>query len=115
MMTLSDFGGDVAAIVDAEGFGVMLEAPGQRAKLVTRFRAGVLAHLFPLDRLPAVLNPSIGATTIVAPLSSHDEASHPFVDRLLKSAIDCLVVVPLPGGLGVFWTGKRDPSPFTDQ
>jgi transcriptional regulator with GAF, ATPase, and Fis domain len=114
-MTLSDFSRDVGAIVDAEGFGVMLDAPGQRAQLVTRYRAGVLGHLFPLDRLPAVLNPSIGALRIITPLSSHDEASHPIVDRLLKFGIDCLVVMPLPGGLGVFWTGKREPSPFTDQ
>jgi transcriptional regulator with GAF, ATPase, and Fis domain len=115
MMTLSDFGGDVRAIADAEAFGVMLNAPGGRARLVTRHRAGVAAHLLPCDRLPAVLNPSIAALTIITPLSSHGEASHPVVDRLLKYGIDCVAVMPLPGNLGVFWTGKRDASPFSHQ
>src|SRR6266576_775466 len=113
MIALSAFGPDARAIVDVEAFGVMLHAPGERVQLVTRHRAGGAAHLLPRQRLPELLSPSIGAVTIVTPLSSHAEAFDPIVARLLAYNIECLLLMPLAGDLGLFWTGKRDASPFT--
>ena len=76
----------------------MLDRAGRQAQLVTRHRAGVAAHLLPIDRLPAVLDPPVGAATVITPLPAHPEASHPVFDRLLRYGIDCLLVMPLPDG-----------------
>jgi transcriptional regulator with GAF, ATPase, and Fis domain len=111
-MVLSDFSGEIRAIADVEAFGLMLHAPGERARLLTRHRVGTAAHLLPVDRLPAAINPAIDATTVVTPLSTHAEASHPVVERLLKYDIDCLLLMPLPGDLGLFWAGKRGVESF---
>jgi transcriptional regulator with GAF, ATPase, and Fis domain len=111
-MVLSDFSGEIRAIADVEAFGLMLHAPGERARLLTRHRVGTAAHLLPVDRLPAAINPAIAATTVVTPLSTHAEASHPVVERLLKYDIDCLLLMPLPGDLGLFWAGRRGVESF---
>jgi two-component system response regulator FlrC len=114
MIALSAFGADARAIVDVEAFGVVLHAPGERVQVVTRHRAGGAAHLLPHQRLPAILSPSIGAVMIVTALSAHAEVSDPIVARLLSYDIDCLLLMPLPGDLGLFWAGKRDAAPFAD-
>ena len=56
-MVLSDFVPDVRAIADVEAFGVVLARPERQAQLVTRHRAGVAAHLLPIERLPSALTP----------------------------------------------------------
>jgi len=111
-MVLSDFNSDIRAITDVEAFGIVLHAPGERVRLVTRHRVGIAAHLLPVDRLPAAINPAIAATAVVTPLSTHAEASHSVVERLLKYDIDCLLLMPLPGDLGLFWAGKHGVESF---
>ena len=113
-MVLSDFVSAVRAIADVEAFGVVLGRPERQAQLVTRHRAGVAAHLLPLDRVPPALAPSAAATVVITPLQEHSEASHPVFDRLLRYGIDCLLVMALPGGAGLFWTGKRGTACFSD-
>jgi transcriptional regulator with GAF, ATPase, and Fis domain len=115
MIALSAFARDVRAIVDVEAFGVILHAPDGRVQLVTRHRVGGAAHLLPLQRLPVFLDPSIAAATIITPLSSHADLSHPMVQRLRSYDIDCLLLMPLPGSLGLFWIGKRGTPPFADR
>src|SRR6185295_12677183 len=110
-MVLSDFVPAVRAIADIEAFGVVLSRPDRQAQLVTRHRTGVAAHLMPLALLPSTLTPSAGAATVIAPLGENPEKSHPVVDRLLHYGIDCLLVMPLPDGQGLFWAGQRD-APF---
>ena len=56
-MVLSDLVPAVRAIADIEAFGVILARPERQAQLVTRHRAGVAAHLLPLERLPSALVP----------------------------------------------------------
>jgi transcriptional regulator with GAF, ATPase, and Fis domain len=114
-LVLSDFVPAVRASVDVEAFGVVLARPDRQTELVTRHRAGVAAHLLPADRLPLALARTGGATTIITPLHEHHEAAHPLFDRLVRYGIDCLLVMPLPGGEGLFWTGKRGAMPFTDR
>jgi two-component system response regulator AtoC len=111
-LVLSDFVADVQAIADVEAFGVVLEQPGQHAQLVTRHRAGVAAHLLPLDRLPRALRPGDAQIRSVAPLYEDPEIAHPMIERLLGYGIDCLVVMPLPDVPGLFWAGKKGDSPF---
>src|SRR6185436_10167136 len=84
-----------------------LGRPERQAQLVTRHRAGVAAHLLPLERLPSALVPSTGTNTVITPLQEHPEASHPVFERLLRYGIDCLLVTALPGDAGLFWAGKR--------
>jgi transcriptional regulator with GAF, ATPase, and Fis domain len=114
LMVLSDLVPAVGAIADVEAFGVILGRPEGRAQLVTRHRAGVAAHLLPLERLPSALSPSASTTTIITPLQDHPEASHPVFERLLRYGIDCLLVTALPDGAGLFWAGKRDAACFSD-
>src|SRR3954466_3127260 len=111
---LSDFVPDVRAIADVEAFGVVLDRPGQRAQLVTRHRAGVAAHLLPADRLPPALRPGAAAVRSFAPLCEEVDAAHPMMQRLLGYGIECLLVQPLPGMAGLFWTGKVGAPPFDD-
>ena len=113
-MVLSDFTAEAGAIAGVEAFGVVLARPAAQAELVTRHRVGVAAHLLPADSLPAALAPTVSEAGVVAPLSGHAEASHPVIERLLGYGIECLVVVPLPAGAGVFWAGKRGVERFTD-
>ena len=113
-MVLSDFVPDLRAIADIEAFGVVLDRPGRQAQLVTRHRAGVAAHLLPIERLPSALTPPGSSTKVIAPLQQHPDASHPVFDRLLRYGIDCLLVMALPGGAGLFWTGKRGVPCFSD-
>jgi len=111
-MVLSNFTADVGAIVDAEAFGIVLAKPDDRAKLVTRHRAGVNAHLVPLGRLIWPILPGIESASVLTALSSHRDAAHPVFERLLRYRIDALLVVPLPGGLGSLWIGVGDAQPF---
>jgi transcriptional regulator with GAF, ATPase, and Fis domain len=111
-MVLSDFDRDVRAIADVEMFGIVTGAPEDRARMITRLRAGASAHLLPLARLWTVLAPPLSAATIVTPLSSRDDTSHPIVHRLLKYGVDCVLTIPFPGDVGLFWTGKRGVEPF---
>ena len=106
-MVLSDFSPDVGAIADIEAFGVVLARPEGLAQLVTRHRAGVAAHLLPVDRLPAVLvavGPAHGGHA--RRCRTHAEAVASRVERLVGYGIDCLLVTPLPDGAGLFWAGK---------
>jgi len=112
-MLLSDFGDDVRAIVDVEAYGIVLAKPDQRAKLVTRHRAGVNAHLVPVERLIWPLLPALEAASAVTSLSQHPEA-HPVFERLRRYRIDALLVVPLPDQIGVLWTGVKGADPFTN-
>ena len=112
-MVLSDFSPEVGAIADVEAFGVVLARPEAQAQLVTRHRVGVAAHLLPVDRLPAALVPSAPGT-MIAPLPRHEEASHPVFERLVGYQIDCLLVKPLPDGIGLFWAGSRAAA-FSDS
>jgi transcriptional regulator with GAF, ATPase, and Fis domain len=112
-MVVSDFRPEVGAIADVEAFGVVLARPDGQARLVTRHRAGVAAHLLAADRLPASFAPHATTRGLVAPLQAHADASHPFVQRLLGYGIDCLFVAPLPDGAGLFWAGVRSGSSFS--
>jgi transcriptional regulator with GAF, ATPase, and Fis domain len=112
-MVLSDFSPEVGAIADVEAFGVVLARPEEQAQLVTRHRVGVAAHLLPVDRLPAALAPSAPGR-MVAPLPQHEDASHPVFERLVGYRIDCLLVTPLPDGMGLFWAGSRGAA-FSDS
>jgi len=113
-MVLSDFTADAGAIAGVEAFGVVLARPPAQAEMVTRHRAGVAAHLLPADRLPAALQPSVSETAVIAPLAQHAEAFHPVIERLVGYGIECLVIVPLPAGAGIFWAGKREADRFRD-
>jgi transcriptional regulator with GAF, ATPase, and Fis domain len=108
-MMLSDFGPAVHAIADVEAFGVVLGRPERRAQLVTRHRAGVAAHLLPLERLPKFLTPPGDAAPFLTPMPGTLDPSHPVVVRLLRYEIDCLLVIPMPDRVGLLWTGKRGP------
>jgi transcriptional regulator with GAF, ATPase, and Fis domain len=114
VMFLSDFVPAVRAVADVEAFGVVLGRPERQAQLVTRHRAGVAAHLLPIERLPSALTPSVGTTAVMTPLPKHPDASHPVFERLMRYGIDCLLVMALPDGAGLFWTGKAGESPFSD-
>ena len=107
-MVLSDFVPDVRAIADIEAFGIVVARPERLAQLVTRHRTGVAAHLMPIELLPAALTPPARAATVITPLRDNAEVSHPVVDRLVRYRIDCLLVMPLPDGEGLFWAGKRE-------
>src|SRR5207247_8911817 len=63
------------------------------------------------DRLWTVLDPSAGPA-MATPLSSRGDASHPIVSRILKYGADCVLTIPFPAGLGLFWTGQRGADPF---
>jgi transcriptional regulator with GAF, ATPase, and Fis domain len=112
-MTLTDFESDVRTIADVEAFGVVLGRPGGRAQLMTRHRVGASAHLVPVDRLAAPFLPTVGTVTLLAPLAAHVDISHPVFDRLSRYTIDSLLVVPLPDGAGMLWTGTREGHPFS--
>jgi transcriptional regulator with GAF, ATPase, and Fis domain len=113
-MVLSDFVPDVRAIADIEAFGIVVARPERLAQLVTRHRTGVAAHLMPIELLPAALTPPARAATVITPLRDNAEVSHPVVDRLVRYRIDCLLVMPLPDGEGLFWAGKHDTTRFAD-
>src|SRR6185295_8147344 len=113
-MFLSDYVAAVRAIADVEAFGVVLGRPEERAQLVTRHRAGVAAHLLPLESLPAALRSVTVARTVITPLQDETEASHPMFDRLMGYGIECLLLTPLPDRQGLFWTGKHGVEPFAD-
>src|SRR6185312_10624354 len=51
---------------------------------------------------------------VIAPLAQHAEAFHPVIERLVGYGIECLVIVPLPAGAGIFWAGKREADRFRD-
>src|SRR6267143_1192424 len=114
-MFLSEFDGDVRAIADVEAFGAVLAAPEHRVQLFTRHRSGTAAHLFPPDRLPAALTSPPDAATIVTPLSSRFDPADAVTRRLAMYGIECLLLLPLPDGMGLLWIGKSGLAPFTGE
>src|SRR2546422_2254688 len=114
-MFLTEFDRDVRAIADVEAFGVVLAAAEHRAQLFTRHRSGTAAHLFPIDRLPAALTSPLDAATIITPLSARFDPADAVTRRLAMYGIECLLLLPLPDGMGLLWIGKSGLAPFTDE
>src|SRR5829696_5800788 len=114
-VVLSEFVPDVHAIADVEAFGVVLDQPDGHAHLVTRHRAGVAAHLLPLEHLPPVLRPQDVAVRSITPLCEQSDVANPLIERLVGYGIDCLSVLPLPGVDGLFWAGKKHASAFAPE
>jgi two-component system response regulator AtoC len=96
---------EVRAIADVEAFGVVTPSTDGKADLSTRHRSGAAAHRFTLDRLPPLLRPLGGSTTIV-PVASLVDPQEVFVQRLQLYRITVVLGVPLPENGGVFWAGK---------
>ena len=115
VMVIADFVPAVRAIVDVESFGVVLRRPDPNAQLLTRHRAGTAGHLIPLEHIPGLLTPFIDAAALVTPLREHAEAAHPMIVRILESGAESLLLMPLPGPLGLFWAGRPSLAPLSDQ
>jgi len=115
-MVLSDFAAAVRAIVDVEAFGIVLAKPENRAKLVTRWRAGVNAHFVPVERLIAPILPTIDRVVVMNDVSGpHADAAHPVFQRMRKYGVDTLLAVPLGDGMGRFWAGAKGADRFDDS
>jgi len=101
----------VRAIADVEAFGIVVPSGPDRAELYTRHRSGAAAHRFTLDRLPPILRPLGGSTTIVK-VAALVDPQEIFVQRLRLYDVAVVLGVPLPGKAGVFWTGKAAGGSF---
>src|SRR5215471_17308874 len=101
----------VRAIADVEAFGIVVPSGPDRAELYTRHRSGAAAHRFTLDRLPPILRPLGGSTTIVK-VAALVDPQEIFVQRLRLYDVAVVLGVSLPGKAGVFWIGKAAGGSF---
>jgi transcriptional regulator with GAF, ATPase, and Fis domain len=107
-MVLSDLAPAVRAVADVEAFGVILWRPEGLAQMVTRHRAGVVAHRMPVAELPPFLAPSAEAQPRTLAIPGALDRDQPFVQRFVDYGIGWLLIVPVPGAAGVWWGGLRD-------
>ena len=111
-MVISDLASAVAAVADVEAFGAIIWRPDAMAQMATKHRVGVVAHLLPVAHLPPLLA-ATPPSPIVTRLPGDLDVTQPMVARLLDYAIDWLLVVPLPGRVGLWWGGLRGDAGFT--